>query len=232
MMNPIKAQHVTRKFLKSEGIDRPNNCELCGASTSSPEYHVWVPNFGTSVPMLRPVILYNRTVIVAHHYRGYDHPYDVWFICMSCNRRLQHKHDGVMNLEQARVFVEFPSERVYEVCKEKPSITEMELRIMFADQLTMMNQRIFGRRKKYANKDETERLKIECDAGVHLSRSELAAMLTDRESAMGEYELVPKRLMQTLIDLAVGAHVSGNKDDLITLGHVTRFPKEGKGDTR
>ena len=37
---------------------------------------------------------------VGHHYRGYDYPFDVWWICRKCNAKLPH--DGSMSLEVAR----------------------------------------------------------------------------------------------------------------------------------
>jgi hypothetical protein len=39
-----------------------------------------------------------------HHWRGYDYPCDVWWVCSSCNRLLD-VHDGSQTLEAARVDV-------------------------------------------------------------------------------------------------------------------------------
>lgn len=36
-----------------------------------------------------------------HHWRGYEYPLDVWWVCSSCNRLLT-VHDGTQTLEMAR----------------------------------------------------------------------------------------------------------------------------------
>lgn len=36
-----------------------------------------------------------------HHWRGYEYPLDVWWVCSSCNRLLTC-HDGSVSLEEAR----------------------------------------------------------------------------------------------------------------------------------
>jgi hypothetical protein len=36
-----------------------------------------------------------------HHWRGYEYPLDVWWVCSSCNRLLDC-HDGSVSLEEAR----------------------------------------------------------------------------------------------------------------------------------
>lgn len=40
---------------------------------------------------------------VGHHYRGYDYPFDVWWVCRKCNTRLPH--DGSIGLEAARLVI-------------------------------------------------------------------------------------------------------------------------------
>lgn len=40
---------------------------------------------------------------VAHHWRGYEHPLDVWWVCPSCNGLLAHRHDGSLTIEAARL---------------------------------------------------------------------------------------------------------------------------------
>lgn len=42
--------------------------------------------------------------INGHHYLGYDHPYDVWWLCHRCNILLPI-HDGSFSLRQAKVYV-------------------------------------------------------------------------------------------------------------------------------
>ncbi len=41
---------------------------------------------------------------VAHHYKGYDKPFSVWWICRVCNANLD-VHDGSLTLEQARDYL-------------------------------------------------------------------------------------------------------------------------------
>lgn len=48
---------------------------------------------------------YELSNIVPHHWRGYDYPLDVWWICCHCNLRLSHRHDGSLTLEEARQVV-------------------------------------------------------------------------------------------------------------------------------
>lgn len=43
--------------------------------------------------------------IVPHHFRGYDFPLDVWWVCRSCNRRLVNKHDDSLTIEEARKYI-------------------------------------------------------------------------------------------------------------------------------
>jgi hypothetical protein len=82
-------QILRRKVFKGDLI-RPDICELCGTSLDR---------------------------IVGHHWRGYDYPFDVWWVCDSCNRLLKDHHDSSMTKEQARNFV--LDHRVYLI--ENPS---------------------------------------------------------------------------------------------------------------
>ena len=59
--------------VKRGQVIKPDACQICG----------WTKN------------------LVAHHYRGYDHPLDVWWVCRSCNKSLR-AHDGSLTLEQAK----------------------------------------------------------------------------------------------------------------------------------
>lgn len=56
-------------------LTRPNRCELCCAED---------------------------IFTVGHHWRGYDFPLDVWWICRSCNRKLKGIHDASLTKEQAQ----------------------------------------------------------------------------------------------------------------------------------
>lgn len=39
--------------------------------------------------------------LVAHHWHGYNHPLDVWWVCRPCNKFLR-AHDGSLTIEQAK----------------------------------------------------------------------------------------------------------------------------------
>ncbi len=41
---------------------------------------------------------------VAHHHKGYDYPFKVWWICRTCNANL-HVHDGSLTLTQAIAYM-------------------------------------------------------------------------------------------------------------------------------
>jgi len=40
-------------------------------------------------------------IIFGHHWRGYDYPLDVWWVCGSCNLALAGKHDGSLPTPEA-----------------------------------------------------------------------------------------------------------------------------------
>lgn len=88
-----KAHSLVSWAVKTGKLTRPNTCELCGRQ---PEMSFFIGNENKRVP---------RTLIVAHHWNGYDDPYNVWFICASCNLTLGSRHDGSMNRKQARLFI-------------------------------------------------------------------------------------------------------------------------------
>ena len=77
------AMKFVERTLKMDEIIRPDQCQICARK---PGYHP-------------------QKSIVAHHWNGYDHPLDVWWICRSCNRFLAGKHDGSLTLEQAKQYV-------------------------------------------------------------------------------------------------------------------------------
>ncbi len=69
-------------------LTRPTICELCSVDVTQPSEDE-----------------FSHPRIVAHHYRGYDHPLDVWWICARCNRILKGKHDGSLTKDQAREYI-------------------------------------------------------------------------------------------------------------------------------
>lgn len=71
---PQRDAWLTLNEAMAQGLlSRPDACTVCGA--------------------VAPV--------VAHHWRGYHHALDVWWVCRRCNNSLPH-HDGSVSLEQAR----------------------------------------------------------------------------------------------------------------------------------
>lgn len=61
-----KAQHILNQKVRSGKIVRPDACSRCGDKP----------------PRLRD----GRSAIQGHHHRGYDHPLDVEWLCVSCHR--------------------------------------------------------------------------------------------------------------------------------------------------
>ncbi len=45
-----------------------------------------------------------KAKLVAHHWKGYEHPFDVWWICRKCNANLTI-HDGSLDLEHAKALL-------------------------------------------------------------------------------------------------------------------------------
>ena len=87
-------------------MNRPDICELCDKKPDK----VTVDGFAVQS-------------IVGHHWRGYDFPLDVWWICRPCNSKMRGKHDGVFSKEQARFFLKHGQpEWIYQKVKDCPSV--------------------------------------------------------------------------------------------------------------
>lgn len=78
--------------IRCGGLVRPAVCEICGFDVDS-------YNNGR-VRRGHPRVFPHKR-IVAHHWRGYAFPLDVWWVCEKCNHDLQ-EHDGSITKEQAR----------------------------------------------------------------------------------------------------------------------------------
>lgn len=76
------------QVVKRARLHRPDTCQLCNLN-------VVTYNLYRDLQRTKPAR------IVAHHYNGYDHPLDVWFICHHCNM-IVREHDGSLTLDQAR----------------------------------------------------------------------------------------------------------------------------------
>lgn len=88
-----KAHALVSSAVRKGDLVRPDTCELCFDKPGS--------SHGNS----KGKVKYQRPLIVAHHWAGYDQPLNVWWICASCNLILQNKHDGSLSKSQARGFV-------------------------------------------------------------------------------------------------------------------------------
>lgn len=52
------------------------------------------------------VICESNEEIRGHHWKGYDFPLDVWWVCRKCNSRLARKHDGSLSTpDDARKYI-------------------------------------------------------------------------------------------------------------------------------
>lgn len=87
MTEQQRAHQAIRKAIKRGDLIYPYSCELCDHT-----------------PYTR------RAHIVAHHWRGYSYPLDVWFICQFCSWILRDKHDGELTKAEARRLIESKSE--------------------------------------------------------------------------------------------------------------------------
>lgn len=83
MRTQSSAIKLVELAIKNGELVRPDRCEVC---TSKP-------------------VDFKQHAIVGHHWNGYDDPLNLWWVCRSCNRFLAHKHDGSLNLEQAKIYV-------------------------------------------------------------------------------------------------------------------------------
>ena len=83
-----QALRATSYAIQKGQLIRPEVCELCDIDTGK-----------------LPKLSYTR--IIAHHWRGYDYPLDVWFICRSCNMILRNRHDASLTKDQAKQYVSY-----------------------------------------------------------------------------------------------------------------------------
>lgn len=84
MTTQRQAMGLVAYALKTGKLTRATICETCG---------------------VKPAANKNKATIIGHHWQGYDKPLNVLWVCQSCNNLLRHKHDGSLNLEQAKLFV-------------------------------------------------------------------------------------------------------------------------------
>lgn len=82
-----KSHSIVAKAVKSGELKRLDTCEICGKHKSE---------FRTP----------HTKIIVAHHWKGHDHPLDVWWVCVRCNMMLRGCHDGDVTKAQARQVID------------------------------------------------------------------------------------------------------------------------------
>jgi hypothetical protein len=82
----VRAAALVGQALKSGQLVRPMRCELCGVAGGFPsETHK----------------------IITHHWNGYGHPLDVWWLCYQCSGKLKGErfHGGTVTKDEAMEFV-------------------------------------------------------------------------------------------------------------------------------
>lgn len=84
-----KAGSMIQYATKSGKMKRPDICEVCGCNVV--EMNELRNQYGIA----------EKVLILAHHWKGYEYPLDVWWICSRCNALLRI-HDGSLSLEDAR----------------------------------------------------------------------------------------------------------------------------------
>jgi len=105
--NARQSQCKARQALSHGIISAPRLCEVCGVDPSTAPTEKWHKS--------------NRHKrLVAHHWRGYDFPLDVWWVCYSCNTILTKRHDGLLKDVTSAFYYVFwyiPIERIPEKFK-------------------------------------------------------------------------------------------------------------------
>ncbi len=75
-----EAHRLINRSINCGELKRPSVCEICGCHTSRKIWH----SFGSG-----------GFPIMAHHWRGHDSPFDVWWVCVSCNALLRGRHSEI-----------------------------------------------------------------------------------------------------------------------------------------
>lgn len=83
-MAKSEAMAVYQTALRNKIITRLGVCEICGSEEDS----------GC------------RAKIRGHHWKGYDYPVEVWWVCPTCNVYLD-RHDGSLTINEAKSYVEY-----------------------------------------------------------------------------------------------------------------------------
>ena len=100
---PAAYAHAQVKRAVENGTLRvPRTCDVCGKNPET----IQTTELHTGV---------RHKQLCAHHWKGYDYPIDVWWVCRSCNRQLTGLHDGSLcDVTAAFYFIRWgiPKERI------------------------------------------------------------------------------------------------------------------------
>lgn len=89
----MRCRSLVRTAKKNGKLIVPLRCEVCGKDPSEEPDPMWRE-------------IFKPTPLVAHHWRGYEYPLDVWWVCSSCNRELEGQHSGLLkNVTEAFYYV-------------------------------------------------------------------------------------------------------------------------------
>lgn len=75
-----RAYTTLHRAVDAGKLVKPDTCQLCGRNCQ----HIRIGG---------------------HHYKGYNYPLDVWWVCQRCNGLLEFRHDDSLTLEAARHLV-------------------------------------------------------------------------------------------------------------------------------
>ncbi len=96
-----RARAAVNNAIRAGKIKRQDVCMVCGQSNDerAEEFDRYVQKYGLWALGFVP----KKFLMVGHHYRGYEYPLDVWWVCQPCNSNLRGCHDGTVTLAQARL---------------------------------------------------------------------------------------------------------------------------------
>lgn len=83
------AHVLVSKAIRRGEMVPPSVCSVCGIDVV--QYHLKYD--GSNIPHANPKI-------VAHHWRGYAYPLDIWWVCTSCNYHLPHDGESLDTVKE------------------------------------------------------------------------------------------------------------------------------------
>ena len=88
-----QAHRLCREAVLRGQLVPPDHCEVCGVTRGQWEARGWIKALGRTFK------------VYGHHWKGYNYPLDVWWVCPPCNWKLRNRHDGSLSIEEARKMV-------------------------------------------------------------------------------------------------------------------------------